>query len=102
VTATGSTTVIASTKMKYKGEEVAISLYCPELAFPDSDQQSCRFEVVGGGIDYSGRSIGFDSMQSLILSLMKIGTYLEKNEDVDAALIEWEGGSLDFPTFKNL
>lgn len=102
MTSISRATVIASTNMKYNEQEVIISLYRPEPAFPDSDQQSCKFEITGGGIDYSGRSIGLDSMQSLILSLMKIGTYLEKNEYVDAALIEWEGGSPDFPTFKNL
>lgn len=94
--------IIASMKMKYKGESVAITLYKPELAFSESDQYRCDFEIAGDGIDYSGKSIGFDSMQSLLLSLMKIGTYLNKNENIDRSMIEWDGGPMNFPSFENL
>jgi hypothetical protein len=93
---------IASTQMTHKGDEVTISIYKPALAFPDSDQYSCRFSIAGGGLDYSGKSIGFDSMQSLILSMSKIGTYLKNNDDIDHSMIEWEGGPMEFPTFQNI
>lgn len=93
---------IALTKLKYKGEEVIISIYAPKKYFPDSDQYACSFSVIGGDIQYFGKSIGFDSMQSLILSLTKIGTFLETNDDLDRSLIEWEGGPMGFPTFPNI
>lgn len=93
---------MASTRLKYKGLDVSISVFAPTLAFSDSDQYSCRFSIEGGGIDYSGKSIGFDSMQSLFLSLSKIGTYFKVSEDIDQSLIEWEGGALEFPVFQNV
>ena len=100
--ARGDDVVIASAKMKYKEDEVDIYLFSPKLAFPDSDQYSCAFSIKGGPIEYSGKSIGFDSMQSLILSLKKIGTFLEKSDELDKSLIKWEGGPMDFPVFENL
>ena len=95
-------TLAASTKMRYKGDEVTISVFVPGKAFVDSDQYSCRFSIKGGEIDYSGKSIGFDSMQSLMLTLAKIGTYLEKNDELDRALMEWDGGAMNFPVFPNI
>ncbi len=93
---------IALTKMKYKREEVIISIYSPKKYFPDSDQYACSFSIKGGDIEYSGKSIGLDSMQSLILFLTKIGTFLEKSDDLDRSLIEWEGGPMGFPIFPNI
>lgn len=95
-------TVFAATTFKYQGADVYVSLYAPQKAFPDSDQYLCRFRISGGSIEYSGRSIGYDSMQSLILSLKKIGTYLTGNDEIDASSIEWEGGTMEFPVFQNV
>jgi hypothetical protein len=93
---------IASTRLRYKGEEVLISLHLPQPAFENTDQYVCSFSIMGGELDYTGKSIGFDSMQSLILSLMKIGTYLTRSESIDVSKIDWEGGSLEFPVFRNV
>lgn len=98
----GDDVVIATAKIKYKGDEINISLFSPKIAFSESDQYSCAFSIKGESIEYSGRSIGFDSMQALILSLKKIGTFLEKSDELDKTLIEWEGGPMDFPVFENL
>lgn len=91
---------VASTKFDYKGDSVEINIYRPVIAWLNSDEYSCRFSIVGGGINYADRSIGFDSMQSLILSLMRIGDYLDHVENIDRSLITWEGGQLIFPIFK--
>lgn len=95
-------TVFAATRFKYQGTDVHISLYAPQKAFPESDQYSCKFTISGGTIEYSGKSIGYDSMQSLTLSLRKIGTYLTKNDEIDPSAIEWEGGTMEFPVFENV
>ena len=91
--------VAAFTKMKYKGDEVNITVFVPQKAFPDCDNYICKFSVKGREIEYSGKSVGFDSMQSLILSLQKIGYFLKNSEDLDDSLIEWEGGPMKFPSF---
>jgi len=94
--------VIASTKMRYMGNEVKICLFIPERVSPFCDQYSCSFYIRGGGIDYSGNSIGFDSMQSLILSLKKVGTFLKTSDEIDIDSIEWDGGPMDFPIFESI
>jgi hypothetical protein len=88
--------------MRYNGKEVTISVYAPRLAYRESDEYSCQFSICGGQLDYSGKSIGFDSMQALILSLTKIGTFLKTSVDVDRSLIEWDGGPMEFPVFRNV
>ena len=100
--AKGSDDILAaSTKFRYKGEEVSVSIFVPCKEFADSGEYSCRFSIKGGEIEYSGRSIGFDSMQSLMLTMTKIGNYLEYNDEFDCAQMEWEGGVMIFPTFSN-
>ena len=91
--------LVASTTLRYKGQSVLVSVFLPEKEFADSSQYACKFSISGGEIDYAGKSIGFDSMQSLILSLKKIGTFLESSDDLDQELIEWDGGAMKFPVF---
>lgn len=94
--------IIASAKGKYDGEEFTISIFSPELAFTDSNEYQCRFFIEGKGVNYKNRSIGFDSMQSLILSLKMIGSYIGDNNDFKSSLLEWEGGPMEFPAFKSI
>jgi hypothetical protein len=91
--------LVATTNVKYKGQEVVISVFCPQKAYQESDEYVCSFLIKGGDIDHSGRAVGFDSMQSLILCLTMIGTYLQKNDEIDLSLMEWEGGTMKFPVF---
>lgn len=90
--------VFATTKFKYRGREVVVAVCQPEKEI-DHNTFVCRFFITGGELEYVGKSVGFDSMQALILSLQKIGAFLQDNDDVDNALVEWEGGPMKFPTF---
>lgn len=95
--------VVAETTMRYRGSDVSIRVCRPVRAAPGEPEFHCHFSIAGGGeLDYNGRSIGLDSMQALILSLRWIGTYIQNNERVDAASIEWPGGGLEFPEFDRL
>ncbi len=98
----GSEVSIAVTSFKYGGIEVTIDICKPKIAFLDSRQFECVFSIIGGGIEYRGSSIGYDSMQALLLSLTKIGTYLTKSDFVDQSKVDWEGGEPSFPVFKDL
>jgi hypothetical protein len=81
---------------------VNILIFVPEKSDQYENEYHCKFSIMGGGINYSGKSIGFDSMQALILSLKKIGTFLTQSDDLDTSLMKWEGGPMDFPVFKNV
>ena len=93
--------LIGLTRFSYKDAEVQIRIFKPQRKWPDSDEFSCRFSIFGGALNYKGESIGYDSTQSLILTLSKIGQYLN-NEEIDREKIEWPGGKLKFPNFKSL
>jgi hypothetical protein len=93
--------IIASAKGTYDGESFAITLFSPEKAFPDSDEYSCQFSIQGKDINYNDRAIGFDSMQSLILSLKMIGSFIGDNDEFDCSKIEWDGGPVSFPSFQD-
>jgi hypothetical protein len=92
---------VASTEFRYNSEKVEIVLYSPKKAWLDSDEYVCRFSIAGGKIKHTGRCIGLDSMQSVILALRTIGDYLENADELDRSLISWDGGPLIFPTFKD-
>lgn len=93
--------IIASAKGSYGGESFTITLFSPEKAFPDSAEYKCHFSIKGKGVSYSDRAIGFDSMQSLILSLRMIGSFIGDNDDIDCSAIAWEGGPMKFPSFED-
>lgn len=93
--------LIGLTKFKYRNAEIYISIFKPQKKWPDSDEFSCKFSILGETMNYKGESIGYDSVQSLILSLSKIGQYIN-NDDVDQNAIEWPGGKLQFPSFHSL
>jgi len=93
--------LIGSTRFSYKGSEIHISIFKPEKKWSDGDEFSCRFSIVGDTMSYKGESIGFDSTQSLILTLSKIGQHIN-DEEVDQKAIEWPGGKLKFPNFHSL
>lgn len=93
--------IIASAKGSYDGESFTITLFSPEKAFPDSREYKCHFTINGKGISYSDRAIGLDSMQSIILSLKMIGSFICDNDDIDCSAIEWEGGPMSFPSFED-
>jgi hypothetical protein len=93
--------LIGSTTFSYKGSEIKIDIFKPQLKWANSDEFACRFLISGETLNYKGESIGYDSTQSLILTLSKIGEFIN-NEEVDQKAIEWPGGKLQFPTFSSL
>ena len=93
--------LISSTVFTYKGSEIHISIFKPYKKWAESSQFACRFSVSGETMHYKGESIGYDSIQALILTLSKIGSYIN-DEEVDQSAIDWPGGKLQFPTFHSL
>jgi hypothetical protein len=93
--------IIANAKGSYGGEIFTITLFSPEKAFPESEEYKCHFAIKGKGISYNDRAIGFDSMQSLILSLKMIGSFIGDNDDIDTSAIAWDGGPIKFPSFED-
>lgn len=93
--------LIGSTRFSYKGSEIHISIFKPKKKWADGHEFSCRFSILGETMSYKGESVGYDSTQSLILTLSKIGHYIN-NEEVDQKAIEWPGGKLQFPNFNSL
>lgn len=93
--------IIASARGCYGGESFTINLFSPEKAFPDSDEYGCMFSIQGKGVNYNDKAIGFDSMQSLILSLRMIGYFINDHDDFDFSTIEWDGGQMRFPSFED-
>ena len=90
--------IVGLSRFLYKGSEVYIRIFKPQKKWEDSDEFSCRFSILGETISHKGESIGYDSTQSLILTLSKIGSFLDQ-EDVDQEAIDWPGGRLKFPSF---
>jgi len=94
--------VIAETAFQYDGQPVIVAIRRP-VPRTDGPQFACHFSVEGGPIKHVGRAIGYDSMQSLILALRFIGTFLSvSNGNFDASKVEWQGGEMHFPVFDSV
>ncbi len=94
--------ICAETAMLYKKSEVLIRLYTPLRVKEGREEFSCKFAITGKTMNFSGESTGLDSMQALILSIRKIGTYLRVDDEIDQDAVEWEKGVPNFPVFENL
>jgi len=89
--------LIASTVFIYKGSKTEVYLYKPKKKWIDGEEFTCKFAIEGQHMRHIGENIGYDSMQSVILSLYSIGHYLRESEDVEQEFIEWPGGKMKFP-----
>ncbi len=94
--------VCGKTVMKYKKSEISIKIYVPTRVQKGRGEFSCKFSISGETMNFSGESTGLDSMQAIILSMRKIGTYLRVDDEIDHDAVEWEHGPPNFPVFENL
>lgn len=94
--------VCGETVMNYKKSRVLIRLFIPTKVEEGREEFSCKFSITGKTINYIGESTGLDSMQAIILSMRKIGTYLRVDDEIDQSEVEWERGAPNFPVFEKL
>ena len=94
--------IIGLTRFVCDGWEIEVKLFAPVRAKPELEEYICAFALSGRTLNYSGDARGIDSMQAVILALQKIGTFLQLNDEIDLAAIEWPNGKLEFPVFARL
>ena len=85
-----------------ENQEITILIYAPIKN--DDNSYSCNFQFLGFKSEKIRKSVGVDSIQSLILSLKKIGSELYNSDEYIDKKIRWDcelfEGDLGFPTLE--
>lgn len=73
------------------GREVIVKLFQPAASVTHKDEFHCHYEIVYAENSHHGKSIGCDSMQSILLSLFNISSYLDYLNQEKGADLSWLG-----------